>query len=118
MESDGSLRMHTTVIEGGTAHLLVGNAESCLKSAEKAALQALKALGTARPILAIVLPDIAWQNLLETQPGAEVAAIRNVLGPNIPIIGGYTYGQFSNPNRSAEFLNQHIEVLLLAEPVE
>ena len=118
MESDGSLRMHTTLAEGSTAHLLVGNAESCLKSAEQAALQALNTLGTARPVLAIVLPDVAWQNLLETQPGAEVAAIRNVLGPNIPIIGGYTYGQFANPNHSAEFFNQHIEVLLLAEPAE
>jgi hypothetical protein len=118
MESDGSLRMHTSLVEGDTAHLLVGNADSCLQSAKQAALQALNALGTARPILAIVLPDIAWQNLLETQPGAEVAAVRDVLGHNIPIIGGYTYGQFANLNRSAEFYNQQIEVLLLAEPAE
>jgi hypothetical protein len=118
MESDGSLRMHTAVSEGDTAHLLVGSVESCLKSAEKAALQALKSLGKARPILAMVLPDVAWQNLLETQPGAEVAAVRNVLGPNVPIIGGYTFGQFSNPNRTAEFYNQQIEVFLLAEIIE
>jgi hypothetical protein len=118
MESDGSLRMHTAVSEGDTAHLLVGSVESCLKSAEKAALQALKSIGKARPILGMILPDISWQNLLETQPGAEVAAVRNVLGPNVPIIGGYTYGQFSNPNRTAEFFNQQIEVFLLAENID
>jgi len=118
MESDGSLRMHTAVSEGDTAHLLVGSIESCLKSAEKAALQALKSLGKARPILGIILPDISWQNLLETQPGAEVTAVRNVLGQNVPIIGGYTFGQFSNPNQTAEFFNQQIEVFLLAEPME
>jgi hypothetical protein len=118
MESDGSLRMHTAVSEGDTAHLLVGSIESCLKSAEKAALQALKSIGKARPILGVILPDVSWQNLLETQPGAEVTAVRNVLGQNVPIIGGYTFGQFSNSNQTAEFYNQHIEVFILAEPIE
>jgi hypothetical protein len=118
MESDGSLRMHTTISEGDTAHLLIGNIETCLKSAAIAASNALKALGKARPILGIILPDISWQILMETQPGSEVVAVQNILGPNVPIIGGYTYGQFANPNRSAEFFNQQIEVFLLAETIE
>jgi hypothetical protein len=118
MESDGSLRMHTNISEGDTAHLLVGNIESCLRSAANAAANALKNLGKARPFLGIILPDISWQILLETQPGSDVAAVQNVLGPNVPIIGGYTYGQFANPNRTAEFYNQHIEVILLAEAAD
>lgn len=67
-------------------------------------MQALKSLGKARPVLAIVLPDISWQMLLETQPGAEIVAIRKELGTGVPMIGGYTYGQISNHNRNAEFL--------------
>lgn len=118
MESDGSLRMHTTISEGNTAHLLVGNVESCLKSAEKATLQALKALGKARPFLGIVLPDISWQMLLETQPGAEISSVRKALGPNVPILGGYTFGQISNHTRSAELYNQQIEVILFGEVTE
>lgn len=115
MESDGSLRMHTSVSEGDTAHLLVGNLDNCLRSAERATLQALKSLGKARPVLAIVLPDISWQMLLETQPGAEIVAIRKELGTGVPMIGGYTYGQISNHNRNAEFFNQQIEVILIGE---
>jgi len=118
MESDGSLRMHTTVSEGDTAHLLVGSVESCLKSAEKATSQALKSLGKARPILGIVLPDISWQMLMETQPGIEITVVRNTLGTNVPIIGGYTFGQISNHNRNAEIYNQQIEVILLGEVID
>jgi hypothetical protein len=115
MESDGSLRMHTNLLEGETAHLLVGNSENCLRSAGEAASQALKSLGAARPVLGIVLPDISWQMLLETQPGAEIEAVRNEIGRNVPIIGGYTYGQISNHNRNAELYNQQIEVILIGE---
>lgn len=115
MESDGSLRMHTAVSEGDTAHLLVGNLENCLRSAERATLQALKSLGKARPVLAIVLPDISWQMLLETQPGAEIVAVQKELGTGVPMIGGYTFGQISNHNRNAEFYNQQIEVILIGE---
>jgi hypothetical protein len=118
MESDGSLRMHTAIPEGAAAHLMVGSAENCLKNAEKAASQALKALGKAKPIFALVLPDISWLQLLETDPGAEISAIRKVLGQHLPILGGYTYGQISNLHHSSELYNQHIEIILFGEPVD
>lgn len=118
MESDGSLRMHTTISEGASAHLMVGSVESCLKAAEKAASQALKALGKAKPIFALVFPDISWQILFETVPGAEIAAVRKVLGLNLPILGGYTFGQIASLQRSPEFYNQHIEVIVFGEPTD
>ena len=118
MESDGSLRMHTAISEGAAAHLMVGSAENCLKNAEKAASQALKALGKAKPILALVLPDISWQLLFETDPGAEITAVRKVLGHNVPILGGYTFGQISNHQHTSELFNQHIEIIILGELTE
>lgn len=118
MESDGSLRMHTVLSEGEIAHLLVGNPASCLKSAEETAAQALKSLGKARPILGIVLPDISWRMLLETQPGAEIEGVRKTLGGHIPLIGGYTFGQIANLNQTPEFHNQQIEVIVLGEVVD
>jgi hypothetical protein len=117
MESDGSLRMHTSIPEGVSAHFMVGSADSCLKAAEKAASQALKALGKAKPVFAIVLPDISWQAIFEIDPGAEIAAVRKVLGHKLPILGGYTFGQFANLQHTNELYNQHIEIIVFGDPV-
>ncbi len=120
VEADGSFRMNSTVRDGLDAYLLVGSRAACTKAATQAAQQALLALGGAKPALVLVLADIAWQMLLESSPGAEVAAIQDVLGPDVPIAGGYTLGQIvpsrdSNgtplQNAPPQFLNQHLAVL-------
>jgi hypothetical protein len=124
MENDFSLRTNTAVAEGSIAHLLVGSAESYIQAAKEAAQQARQNLGTARPVLALVLADISWQMILQSQPGAEVTAIREILGADIPLIGGYTFGQISktpqpvSAKSKAEMYNQHIEVVLFGEPTE
>lgn len=120
MESDGSLRMNTTVPEGSSAHILVGSTSNCLEAARQATKQALQELGKARPVLALVLPDIAWQKLFQASPGLELNAVREVLGPSVPIVGGYTFGQIATPpeekeRRKPELLNQHFEIILFGE---
>jgi hypothetical protein len=120
MQPDGALKMNTSISPGSTAHLLLGSITNCLQSAKKAASQALKDLGKARPVLAILLPDVSWQMFFKTSPGQEILAVQEVLGPELPIIGGYTYGQIAGLQDAStwsapEFLNQHIEVILLGE---
>ncbi len=117
MESDGSLRMNTSIAEGSMAHLLIGSIENCQKAARQATQQALDGLGSARPALALVLTDVAWQMMFESQPGAEINSIRDVIGNDVPILGGYTFGQIarSGANGAPELYNQHIEVVLLGE---
>ncbi|MFC1878623.1 FIST signal transduction protein [Chloroflexota bacterium] len=117
VEADGSLRMNTTLPEGQTAALMVGSRAACFKAARQAAREALAALGPARPSLALVLADVAWQTMMETQPGAEVRALRQELGDEVPIIGGYTFGQFARSPKDGRvrLLNQHIEVILFGE---
>ena len=116
-EVDGSLRMSAEVPDGATCHLLVGGTESCLEAARRAAGDALQALGSATPKLALVFADISWEMLLKSQPGSEVEAIREVLGKDIPIAGGYTFGQLVHLEGAPhpEFLNQHIEVVVIGE---
>lgn len=113
VEVDGSIRMTTHVPQGGVGHLLVGSTTTCLEAARQATQQALTGLGSARPILALVFADIAWKMLFETQPGQEISPIREVLGPNIPVAGGYTLGQIYTHSKGVEVLNQHIEIVLL-----
>jgi hypothetical protein len=66
--------------------------------------------------------DIAWQLLLESHPGAEVAAVRDILGPDVPVAGAYTLGQIVPQDKEGtalgsgpRFLNQHIAVIAFAE---
>ena len=77
----------------------------------------MRALEPARPRAGLILVDSAWQTLLELQPGAEMRAVYEEIGEQIPMAGGYTFGQIARlPNQnSVRFLNQHIEVILFSE---
>jgi len=117
VEADGSLRMHTIISEGQLAHLMISSQETCLQAAKRAADEALQKLQPARPALALVFTDIAWQSVFAGRPGVEIQAIQSVLGPEVPILGGYTYGQIASSLSGvpAELLNQHLLVVLLGE---
>jgi hypothetical protein len=141
MESDGSLRMNASIREKTTAHLMMGSLVSCRQAAEDAARQAMDNLahshlaytdlaqtalgqfGLAQrqaqgsPALALLLVDAAWQMLMEAYPGEEVKAIQNVLGKDIPLIGGYTFGQIAplSGGTDSELLNQHLLLILFGE---
>jgi len=109
--------MNAPVRDGMDAYLLTGSPETCLEAAQRAAQKARLALGDAKPKLVLVLADIAWQMLLKAQSGAEITAIQDVLGKDIPIIGGYTLGQVT-PGKDGsppDFLNQHITVIAFGE---
>lgn len=114
MEVDGSLRMNCTLPEGVTVDFMVGSPDTCRLAAAGAAQQALAALGPTRPRLAVLLVDAAWQTVLELEPRAEVDAVRQVIGEDVPLIGGYTFGQISRTRSDGPLrsLNQHILVLL------
>jgi len=116
IESDGSLRMNTAIPTGSVGHLMVGGIERCLNSAAEAARQALEKIEEARPVLALVLADVSIQMLMEAQPGSELTAVQSVLGPQVPVIGGYTYGQIARTGAgNPELLNQHISVVVFGE---
>lgn len=116
VETDGSLRMNTCIPPGSIGHLMVGGIERCSSSAVEASRQALAKLGDTRPVLALVFADVATQMLLEAQPGIELEAVKSVMGPNVPVVGGYTYGQIAkNDSDMPELLNQHITVIVFGE---
>lgn len=118
VEADGSFRMNAVIRDGVDAFLLVGSRTSCERAAKAAAQQALLKLGDAKPKLALVLVDVAWQMLLKAQPGAEIAAVQEILGDTVPIAGGYTLGQVvtADEETKPKFLNQHIIVVVFGEP--
>jgi hypothetical protein len=123
VEADGSFRMNAPMRDGVDAYLLVGSRAACERAATKASQEALLALGGLKPAFALVLADIAWQLLLESHPGADIAAVRDILGPDVPIAGAYTLGQIVPGKASIQsgistshpqFLNQNIVVIAFA----
>jgi hypothetical protein len=117
VEADGSFRMNAAIRDGIDAYLLVGSRAACENAARNAAQQAIRQLGDSKPVLALVLVDVAWQMLLKAQPGAEITAIQEILGEHVPIAGGYTLGQVTtaDENTKPKFLNQHIVVIAFGE---
>jgi len=99
VEADGSFRMNANIRDGIDAYLLVGSRVACERAAREAAQQALLKLGDAKPAFALVLVDVAWQMLLKAQPGIEIEAVKEILGANVPICGGYTLGQITSTTR-------------------
>jgi len=119
VEADGSFRMNAAVADGSEAYLLTGSLSACQAAAQAAAEQALKELDGARPVLALVLADIAWQMLFEAQPGGDVSAVQSTLGVDVPVVGGYTLGQIVPGGKEVpRFLNQHVVVMVFGEPLE
>ena len=115
VEADGSFRMNAPIRDGLDAYLLVGSRASCQAAAQKATQQAMLQLDEAKPVFALVLVDLAWQMLLKSTPGAEIAAVQDILGPDVPIAGGYTLGQVAPGKDAPQFLNQHMLVIVFGE---
>ena len=114
VEADGSLRMNAVVPEGYPARVMVGDLPASLEAATQAARRALDGLQGAHPVFGLLLVDIAWKALLEAHPGAEIKAVRKVLGDALPLLGGYGYGQIARSALTGglELLNQHLELIL------
>jgi hypothetical protein len=119
IEADGSFRMNVNIPDGSDAYLLTGSLSACQAAARAAAEQALKELHGARPVLALVLADVAWQMLFEAQPGGDIFAIQAALGVDVPVVGGYTLGQIVPGGAGTPlFLNQHVVVMAFGDPGE
>lgn len=117
VEADGSFRMNAPVRDGMDAYLLTGSPSTCIEAAQRAAQKAIIALDGVKPALVLVLVDIAWQILLKAEAGAEIAAVQDVFGKDVPIIGGYTLGQVTPGKNGSppDFINQHITVIAFGE---
>ncbi len=119
VETDGSLRLSRPLHRGEKAHLMMGSATECLTAAQQAARQALEAFGPGRPQMALLLVDWAWAHLFWAHPRDVYLAVEEVLGKDVPILGGYTYGPLVRPQEGTEkpslpmILDNHLLIALL-----
>lgn len=122
VEADGSFRLNAPLRDGADVYLMMASPSACEAAARQAAQQAVLALDGAKPIFGLVLVDSAWQMILQARPGAEIRALQEILGEELPLAGGYTLGQIVPPragqDETSRFLNQHMLVILFGDPQE
>ena len=103
---DGSLACTGEMLEGGWLQLMIGSRELALEAAHKAALQAVRSLNKISCVL--VFDSAMRRKLLGSQQASlEIARIREVVGPSVPMAGCYTYGeQAPGPTQEQTRLSQ------------
>ncbi|MDO8730032.1 MAG: FIST N-terminal domain-containing protein [Candidatus Omnitrophota bacterium] len=89
----GSLVYAGEIPEGSEVRLMMGSKERALEAARKAAEQAVLSIAPRTPTFALVFSSCSRARLFGQRAGEEIAAIRQVLGRSVPIIGFYDYGE-------------------------
>ncbi len=89
---DGSLLCSGEMLQDAWLQLMIGSRELAIEAARHAAQQAVAGLAHVGCIL--VFDAVARRKLLGSQHAArEIAVIREVAGPSVPVAGCYTYGE-------------------------
>lgn len=91
--STGSLVYAGEIPEGSEVRLMMGSKERALQAARKAAEQAVLSIAPRTPTFAFIFSSCSRARLFGQRAGEEIAAIRQVLGRNVPVIGFYDYGE-------------------------
>jgi hypothetical protein len=92
---DGSIKFAGEIPEGARVRLTCGERHCILQASKRAIQRAMSDLGEARPALAFCFSCMARKIVLGRHIKEEVQAIQEGLGPQVPIIGFYSYGEYS-----------------------
>ena len=90
-QEDGSVVCTGEMTEGGWVQLMIGSKELALQAAVLATQQAIRPLSSLRFVL--VFDSVVRKRLLGQDDRVEIAQIRQVIGPSVPLVGCYTYGE-------------------------
>jgi hypothetical protein len=92
---DRSITFAGDVPEGAMVNMTCGDNTSILNAAEKAVKMALSDLGGITPAIAFCYSCTARKTVLGRRCQEEIDRVRGHVGPEVPIIGFYTYGEYS-----------------------
>ena len=107
--------------QGSEVRLMLGDPDKAIQSAKEAAKGALAQLKGVKPKVVFVFNCMARSKLLGARRGEEIAAIQEVLGKEIPLIGFYTYGELAplagslGPECFSVWHNETMALLVLGE---
>lgn len=93
VDPGGAIVYAGEIPEGGEVRLMMGSKEKAIEAARRAAEQALLAVAPQKVSFALVFSSCSRARLFGRRAEEEIAAIRGVLGPKVPLIGFYDYGE-------------------------
>ena len=99
--------------EGAMVNMTCGDRNSILEAAEIAAAQALEAMDEATPKIIFCYSCMARKIVLGRSTQQEINRIRDRFGPQVPMIGFYSYGEFC-PVGPAAVSHLHNETITLS----
>lgn len=120
INDDGSLVFQGDVPQNSQIRLMIGTKESCLEATNQAAEEAKNSLFGHKPDFVLVFDSISRYILLRRDAEKELKIIRSCFGPDVPILGFYTYGEDA-PLRAVNYQgrsylhNQTITILAAGE---
>ncbi len=117
----GEITCAAEIPEGSEVRLMLGDPDKAIQSAKEAAKEALAQLKGAKPKAIFIFDCMARNKLLGSRIGEEIAAIQNILGKEVPLIGFYTYGEQAplggalGPECFSVFHNETMVLMVLGE---
>lgn len=113
---EGSITFAGEIPAGATVRLTCGDINSVLAATKEAATRALTGLGDRPPGLAFFYSCMARKIILGRRTKEEYAILRQLLGPEVPLVGFYTYGEYCPWERDGEnyFHNETAVVTLIS----
>jgi len=117
----GEITCAAEIPEGSEIRLMLGDYEKAIQAAKGAAENALTQLKGVSPKAIFIFNCVARYKLLGARIGEEIAAIQNVLGKDVPLIGFYTYGEQAplggvlGPECFSVFHNETMALMILGE---
>jgi hypothetical protein len=99
--------------EGAMVNLTCGDKDSVLAATDIAAREARSAIGDATPEIIFCYSCMARRIVLGSRIGEEIDRIRMQFGPQVPILGFYSYGEYC-PIGAAACNNLHNETITLS----
>ena len=92
---DGSINFAGEIPEGAMVNLTCGDISSVLRAAKEAAQLATTDLGSAKAVMTFCYSCMARKIVLGRRTHEEIELIQESIKPELPVVGFYTYGEFS-----------------------
>lgn len=118
VDKSGAITMAAEIPEGSEVHIMIGSREEAIEAAEDAVKKAMSQVAGKKVKAAFLFNCIARKKLLMSKKQEEIDHIRQVLGPEVPLIGFYTYGEqapLGGEVVTCSFHNETDVIFLLAE---
>ncbi len=118
-DEKGEITMAAAIPEGTTIRLMIGDRDSAIKAAKKAAEIALSQLKGKSARFILMFNCMARNKLLGVRCNEENQIVQSTIGADVPMLGFYTYGEqgplLGKKGTPAYFHNETMTLLVIGE---